>query len=108
MLGTPLEFLMKGLKIMRFLMLALVASSISAPAPLLAAGVNDSDDNKLVCRSNRDHNVGTRIRATRVCRTRAEWRQERDRTQEEMQQIRDGQAPTLPAAGAGTNGGPEA
>jgi hypothetical protein len=93
---------------MRILMSAVLAASVAAPVPALAVAFDDKDDNKVVCRSNREHNVGTRIRAPRVCRTRAEWRQEEERTHSEMQQIRDGQAPTAPAGGSGAAGGPSA
>lgn len=89
---------------MRFLMSAVLAASVAAPVPAMAVVYNDNGDNKVVCRSNRDHNVGTRIRAPRVCRTRAEWREEQERTHSEMQQIRDGQAPTMPQAGEGASG----
>ncbi len=91
---------------MRFLMSAVLAACVAAPVPALAVGFDDGGDSKVVCRSNRDHNLGTRIRAPRVCRTRAEWREEQERTQSEMQQIRDGQAPTAPPTGAGPEGGP--
>ena len=80
---------------MRFLMSAVLAASVAAPMPVFAAAVDDNDD-KMVCRSSREHNLGTRIRAPRVCRTRAQWREIEEHTQSEMQQIRDGQAPTLP------------
>jgi len=95
---------------MRFLISAVLAASVAAPVPALAVAYDDNGDNKVVCRSQRDHNVGTRIRAPRVCRTRAEWREEQERTQSEMQQIRDGQAPNLPepGIGAGGAGGPSA
>ena len=89
---------------MRFLISAVLAASVAAPVPAMAVAYDDNGDNKVVCRSQRDHNVGTRIRAPRVCRTRAEWREEHDRTQSEMQQIRDGQAPTMPPAGVGATG----
>ena len=93
---------------MRFFLSAIVAASVAAPMPALAVAGDDSD-NKMVCRSNREHNLGTRIRAPRVCRTRAEWRQIEDRTQEEMQQTRDGRATPPPSPGIGAAGsGPSA
>lgn len=93
---------------MRILVFAVLAACVASPVPVLAVAFNHNDDDKVVCRSNRVHNVGTRIRAPRVCRTRAEWRHEQERTHSEMQQIRDGQAPTAPAAGVGGAGGPSA
>jgi hypothetical protein len=93
---------------MRILMSAVLAACLAAPVPALAVAGDDNGDNKVVCRSNRDHNVGTRIRAPRVCRTRAEWREEQERTQSEMQQIRDGQAPSEGSSGAEVSGGPSA
>ena len=89
-----------------FLMSALLAATVAAPMPALAFAFDDNRDDKIVCRSNRDHAVGTRIRAERVCRTRAEWRQLEEHTQRELQQVRDGQAPNAPAAGSATAGGP--
>ena len=90
----------------RFLMSAVLAASVAAPMPALALSSDGARDNQVVCRSVRDHTVGTRIRAPRTCRTRAEWRQIEEHTQREIQQIRDGQAPTEPPAGAGAAGGP--
>ncbi len=89
----------------RFLMFAVVAASVAAPMTAVAVGFDDNGDDKMVCRSNREHNVGTRIRAPRVCRTRAQWRELEERTQSEIQQIRDGQAPTE-AGGTGASVGP--
>ena len=93
---------------MRLLMSAVLAASVAAPMPAFAVAVDDSNDNKMVCRSNRDHVVGTRIRAPRVCRTRAQWRELEEQTQSEMQQIRDGQAPSEGSTGVEVSGGPSA
>ena len=89
-----------------FLMFAVLTASVAAPMPALAFALDDNRDDKIVCRSNRDHVVGTRIRAERVCRTRAQWRELEEHTQRELQQIRDGQAPNEPAAGSVGAGGP--
>lgn len=55
------------------LALGLAAASAQAaePGPASArAGVNN-DPNKIICRTERE--IGSRLRATRVCRTRQEW-----------------------------------
>ena len=96
---------------MRLLMSAVVAASVAVPMPVHAVAAdnvaaNNSADKKMVCRSSRDHNLGTRIRAPRVCRTRAQWRELEEHTQNELQQIRDGQAPSEGSGSSAVAGGP--
>ncbi len=88
------------------LMSAVLAALVAAPMPALAFVSDDNRDDQTVCRSDREHNVGTRIPAKRTCRTRAEWRELEENTQRELQQIRDGQAPNEAPAGSLTAGGP--
>ena len=63
---------------MQTILIAIALSgSSSSPAPEPA---RTADDQRLVCRAQ-DHEVGTHLRAPRVCKTRAEWAEERNRTQ---------------------------
>jgi hypothetical protein len=81
----------KGEVKMRRPLIAILTVSIAAPLPASAFAFDDNRDNKVVCRRDRDHTLGSHIRAPRTCRTRAEWRAIEEHTQNEMQQIRDGQ-----------------
>lgn len=76
------------------LLIASLAVSVAAPLP--AAAFDNNRDEQVVCRRDRQSNLGSHIRAPRTCRTRAEWRQIEEHTQNEMQQIRDGQQPREP------------
>lgn len=79
----------------RFL-IAILAVSVAAPIPATAFAFGDNRDDQVVCRRDRQSSLGSHIRAPRTCRTRAEWRQIEEHTQNEMQQIRDGQQPREP------------
>jgi Ni/Co efflux regulator RcnB len=83
----------------RRLLLALLVTSVAAPMPTSAFVFADNEDNKMVCRRDRDRTLGFNIRAPRTCRTRAEWRALEEHTQNEMQQIRDGQEVREPEGG---------
>ena len=80
---------------MRRVLLTFVAAAVAAPFPAAAFDFDDRD-NKVVCRRDRETTLGSHIRAPRTCRTRAEWRQIEEHTQNEMQQIRDGQEARVP------------
>ena len=77
----------------RHLLLALLTTAVAAPIPTSAIALDDSN-NKIVCRRDRESNLGSHIRAQRTCRTRAQWREVEEQTQNEVQQIRDGQEPS--------------
>jgi len=78
------------------LLIAFLAASVAAPMPAAAFAFGDDRNDQVVCRRDRQSNLGSHIRAPRTCRTRAEWRQIEEHTQNEMQQIRDGQQPREP------------
>jgi hypothetical protein len=84
---------------------ALVAAVVLAPVPAFASA-DDNRDNQVVCRRDREANLGSHLRAPRTCRTRAEWRELEDHSQRELQQIRDGQQAQEPNEGASTGGTP--
>ena len=79
----------------RQLLLASILTSVAAPMPA-AAFAFDARDDQVVCRRDREKVLGSNMRAARTCRTRAEWRQIEEHTQNEMQQFRDGQTPIEP------------
>jgi len=73
--------------------IAFLAVSVAAPMPAASFAFGNNRDDQVVCRRDRETTLGSHIRAPRTCRTRAEWRQIEEHTQNEMQQIRDGQQP---------------
>jgi hypothetical protein len=79
------------------LMFTLLATSLALP--ITAAPAFDDRDDQMVCRRDRQSEVGTRMRAPRTCRTRAQWREMEELTQREIDQIRDGQQPQNPNEG---------
>ena len=94
----------------RQLLLAFLAASVAAPIPAMAAHSDGDRDNQTVCRRYDGGNLGSNIqRRTRVCKTRAEWRQLEEHTQNELQQVRDGQQPRVGEGASlvpGPGGGP--
>lgn len=88
----------------RSIILAALVAAVATPMPVLAFAKDDKKDDQVVCRRDRTTETGSHLRAPRTCRTRAEWREIEDHTQRELQQIRDGQAPTLPPEGIGASG----
>ena len=83
----------------RQLLLAAILGSVAAPMPAAAFAFDDRDD-RVICRRDRDKVLGSNMRAARTCRTRAEWRQIEEHSQNEMQQFRDGQTPIEPPPSA--------
>ena len=83
----------------RRLLLALLVTAVAAPLPAAAFVFDANEDNKMVCRRDRERTLGSNIRAPRTCRTKAEWRALEEPTQNEMQQIRDGQEVREPEGG---------
>ena len=93
----------------RSILLAALAVSVAAPMPVLAAGKDTNRDDQVVCRRDREANLGSHIRAPRTCRTRAEWREIEDHTQRELTQVQDGRQPMEPEGSTlvpGPGGGP--
>jgi len=73
------------------------AAPAPTPAPAatpVAAPVSDSDPNKMVCRTN-NAKTGSRLGATRECRTQREWDDIRHQDAHELEkmQARDAMAP---------------
>ena len=83
----------------RHLLLATLASAVAAPIPTPAEALDDSN-NRMVCRRDREPQLGSHLQRQRICRTRAEWRALEELTQNELQQIRDGQKPNEPPPSA--------
>ncbi len=84
---------------MRRLLISALAALVAAPLPTAAVAFDDSQDDKVVCRRDREKTLGSNMRAPRTCRTRAQWRELEEQTQNEIQQIRDGQEPEMPEGG---------
>lgn len=75
---------------------ALAVALTTPPLPAAAGAGADNRDSQIVCRRERQPTLGSRLTGPRLCQTRAQWRELEDHTQRELQQIRDGQAPTEP------------
>ena len=84
----------------RELLIALAALAVGAP-PVLAAPFSATRADPLVCKHDRDTNLGSHFRAVRTCMQRSAWRELEAHTQNELQQIMDGQT----ARPAPRNGG---
>ena len=87
----------------RHLLPLFIAASIAAPLPALAFDSGATRENPLVCKRDRQTNLGSHFRAPRTCMLRSQWREVEDNTQHELQQIMDGRAATSPG---GTGGVP--
>ncbi len=76
----------------RELLLPLIAISVAAPPAFASNFTGATRENPLVCKRDRDMTLGTHFRAPRTCMLRSAWRELELRTQNELQQIMDGQA----------------
>ena len=84
----------------RNILLAFVAVAVAAP-PAFANTPTPTRQDPLVCKRDRDMTLGTHFRAPRTCMLRSQWREMEQHTQNELQQIMDGQS----ASASGGNGG---
>ena len=84
----------------RELLIATATLAVVAP-PVLAAPFSATRADPLVCKQDRDTHLGSHFRAPRTCMQRSAWRELEARTQNELQQIMDGQA----VSGSGGNTG---
>ena len=85
----------------RDLILGLAVAAVSA-SPALASTFTASRADPLVCKRDRQTNLGSHFRAPRTCMLRSQWREMEEHTQRELQQILDGQN----ASNGATGGGP--
>ena len=73
---------------MRLGVVAFVISSIVS-GPALAEGnqqqINKKDPNEIVC--ERQEETGSRLSSVRVCKTRAQWAEDRRLTRQEIEQV---------------------
>ncbi|MGZ8998251.1 MAG: hypothetical protein ACXW2T_05265 [Allosphingosinicella sp.] len=83
----------------RELLVALAAFAVASP-PVIANPFSATRADPLVCKHDRDTNLGSHFRAQRTCMQRSAWRELEERTQSELQQIMDGQT----ARGSAGNG----
>jgi hypothetical protein len=73
---------------MRKFLLASVFTIVSlAPVPAFAdaSQSNKKDPNEIVC--ERQEETGSRLSSTRVCKTRAQWAEDRRVTRQEIEQV---------------------
>ena len=81
----------------RNVLYAALAVALTTPSlPAAAVAGTENRDSQIVCRRERQPTLGSRLPGPRMCQTRAQWRELEEHTQRELQQIRDGQAPTEP------------
>lgn len=81
-----------------------IAASIATPVPAVAFDTGATRENPLVCKRDRQTNLGSHMRATRTCMLRSAWRELEEHTQHELQQIMDGRAAGGGAEGSGVPG----
>lgn len=86
---------------LRLSILALVVSSFSMPAqaaiddataePTAAveAATSGTPEDKMVCKSKREHRTGSNLKPGRECRKASEWKEREVAAQREMTRIRD-------------------
>jgi hypothetical protein len=86
--------------ILRRSALALVASAISMPAQaafdatseptaVVEAAKSGTTEDKMVCKSKREHRTGSNMKPGRECRKASEWKEREVAAQREMTRIRD-------------------
>lgn len=80
----------------RHLLLALFTASIAVPIGASALDDRATRDNPLVCKRDRQTQVGSLFRAPRTCMLRSEWREHEAHVQHELQQVRDGREANRP------------
>jgi hypothetical protein len=88
----------------RELLFSLIVMSLTASPALSSSFAGATRENPLVCKRDRDTTLGSHFRAPRTCMLRSAWHELEMRTQNELQQIMDGQA----ANRSGGNGGVQA
>jgi hypothetical protein len=71
----------------KFLAVTLLASVIAAPAFADDAPGSSSDDQKVICK--REKELGSNRAAKKVCMTRAEWKMLSDNTKVQLRNMRD-------------------
>lgn len=68
-----------------YIVLAAAAACLSVPAAGFAGGGSPKQDSDVVCRRAQGMELGSHLRrAPRVCKTRAEWRQDEEYTQRDF------------------------
>jgi hypothetical protein len=84
-----------------YMVIAVAAACVTAPAAGLASSEPANRDNQVVCRRAEGGELGSHLRrAPRVCKTRAEWRELEDYTQRDLRSMSDRtRDPEEPAAG---------
>jgi hypothetical protein len=68
-------------------MLTMIAAMLLAPVE--AAAPTAKNDDPVVCRKSKEHQVGTRMKTKRKCMLKTDWDYIEKQTQREMQSLRD-------------------
>lgn len=85
---------------LRLFALALAASSLSMPAqaafegstndqPAIETAKSGTPEDKMVCKSKREHRTGSNMRPGRECRLASEWKAREVAAQRELTRLRD-------------------
>ena len=86
--------------VLRLTALALLVSTLSFPAQaafeetsadqtVAEAGKSDIPEDKVVCKSKREHRTGSNMKPGRECRKQSEWKAREVAAQREMTRLRD-------------------
>lgn len=74
---------MRRLSVVAFLIGSMVSSTVSAEGA--QQQTNQKDPNEVVC--ERQEETGSRLSSVRVCKTRAQWAEDRRLTRQEIEQV---------------------
>lgn len=86
--------------VLRLSALALVVSTLSVPAqaalegtstdqPAIEAAKSGTVEDKMVCKSKREHRTGSNMKPGRECRLASEWKEREIAAQRELTRLRD-------------------
>ena len=76
-----------------------VAMAVAASAMQQAPAAAPAED-PIVCKSSKEHRVGTRVRKAPICKPKSEWAMQTRDTQRELRQIKDRMIDPTPIPGA--------
>lgn len=80
-------------------MYAFLALTLATAAGQQAAAPPAKAEDPIVCQRSDEHNVGTRIKRSRICKPKSEWALDEKRTQQQLRKFNDHRSDPGPASG---------